>query len=206
MRISVCALGVCLVFGAAGATVPAAAVNSPSVPRQLNDRLLTQWSPQTLLEFQTENYAIRVYQQQGALYLNVYNKETGFTDLHGVSAYIAEPRSRDDRWLTYVNVGGEGDLEYRARVHPSGKTELEIRVAGGTPARPEVGYDATYNFPYSYLGQDIDATLSELEGAGWVIDGTRRNQIALTREQLALDLQYDPGTRLVTNTFLKDLT
>ncbi|MEO1093536.1 MAG: hypothetical protein AAFX01_01385 [Cyanobacteria bacterium J06638_28] len=206
MRISVCTLGACLLLGTSSATVAATTVHPLPMGEIFHDTLLAQSDRQTLLQFETQHYMVRVYEWQGGLYLNVYNKETGFTDQKGVPAYIDDPRSRDDDWLTYVNVSEEGDLEYLARLHPSGETELEIRVSDGSPARPEVGFDASYSFPYSYLGKDIDVTLTELEEIGWVVDDTRRNRVELTREQLALNLRFDPRTRLVTNTQLSSLS
>lgn len=206
MRISVCTLGACLLLGTSGATLAATTVHPLPTGDIFHDTLLAQENRQTLLQFETQHYMVRVYEQQRALYLNVYNKETGFTDQKGVPAYISDPRNRNDDWLTYVNIGEEGDLEYLARVHPSGETELEIRVAGGSPARPEAGFNASYSFPYSYLGKDIDMALTELEETGWVVDDTRRNRVELTREQLALNLRFDPRTRRVTQTQLSNLS
>jgi hypothetical protein len=158
----------------------------------------------TLLRFETDNYLVRVYRQEGLTYLNVYNKETGFTDQNGVLAYLVTPESNDDPWRTYANQ--QGDLEYRAKVNPQGETALEIRLPDGPPARPEHGFNVTYSFPHTYLGTDLDSALDELEAAGWTVDAKTSELVQLTRNQLALDLKFDPVTQVITYTQLIDLT
>lgn len=204
MKSSVCVVGAYLVVNTWGIGGLAATIDRvPALPAS-QGTVLAQGNTQTLLRFETQHYVVRIYRRSGKLLLNVYNKETGFTDQNGVPAQVAPPRSDDDAWRTYVNQ--DGDLLYLARVHPSGQTELEIRLAEGPPAQPEAGFNATYGFPHMYLGQDIDDTLAELEESGWTIDSTSGDGVELTRNQLALDLKFDPDTRIVTYTQLIDLT
>ncbi|MEM6717340.1 MAG: hypothetical protein AAF622_19970, partial [Cyanobacteria bacterium P01_C01_bin.147] len=158
----------------------------------------------TLLRFETESYLVRVYRQDGLTYLNVYNKETGYTDKNEALAYLVGPETEDDSWRTYANQ--QGDLEYRAGVNPRGDTALEIRLPEGPPAQPEYGFNVTYSFPHVLLGSDLDATLSELEASGWSVESSSAETVELTRNQLGLELQFEPSTNTITYTHLIDLT
>ncbi|MEM9767152.1 MAG: hypothetical protein AAF892_04620 [Cyanobacteria bacterium P01_D01_bin.71] len=156
----------------------------------------------TLLRFETQHYLVRVYRKAGLTYLNVYNKETGFTDQNGVLAYLIEPEDEDDPWRVYANQ--QGDLEYRAMVNSEGDTALEIRLPDGPPAQPEYGYDEVYSFPHIFLGEGLAATLSTLEESGWSVESTSSERVELTRNQLALALKFDPETQVITYTQLSD--
>ena len=158
----------------------------------------------TLLRFETQHYLVRVYRQAGLTYLNVYNKETGFTDLNSVLAYVVDPATAGDTWRTYANQ--QGDLEYRAMVNPEGETALEIRLPGGAPAPPEYGFNATYSFPHIFLGEELDDTLSTLAESGWRVASTSAEMVQLTRNDLALALKFDPDTQVITYTQLVDPT
>jgi hypothetical protein len=157
-------------------------------------------NPQTLLRFETQSYLVRVYQADTGVFLNVYNKETGFTDINSVPAKLLFSDSEPSGWLTYVNQ--RGDLYYYARVNPEGATELEIRIPNGPSAQPEPGFNASYSFPHVYLGQNITTTLATLESLGWVVDESEENGILLSFDQTALDLKFDPTTGLITQTRL----
>lgn len=180
----------------------AVATNSSPIPEASETSLVPSVpkSSQTLLRFETQHYIVRVYRRQALTFLNVYNKETGFTDQNGVRAHSFLPESTEDPWRTFVSQGG--DLQYIARVNPAGMTELEIRVAGDSPTQPEIGYNASYSFPHMYLGHSIDAILPELEASGWTLDSTHTGSIALMRDQLALTITFDPRTRSITHTQL----
>ncbi|MBE7384110.1 MAG: hypothetical protein F6J95_022155 [Leptolyngbya sp. SIO1E4] len=202
MRSPICIFGTCLVSSTLGLVFPAAAL-TPSLSTQLpQNSLLAQGSVETLLRFETQHYIVRVYEQQGLTFLNVYNKETGFTDQNGVLANVTPSQSEEDPWHTYVN--REGDLQYIARVNPTGLTELEIRLSGGPPAQAEAGYNVTYGFPQIYLGEGIDDALADLDELDWVVDSTGVDGVELTRDQWTLALKFDPETRLVTYARLID--
>lgn len=158
----------------------------------------------TLLRFETQHYLVRVYRHDNLTYLNVYNKETGFTDQNAVLAYLIEPDEEKAGWRTYANQ--QGDLEYRAMVNSEGDTALEIRLPGGPPAQPEFGFNATYSFPHIFLGADLETTLSTLEASGWSVETTSSEAVELTRNQLALALKFDPETKVITYTQLSDET
>ncbi len=192
-------------YSAAVASAPLAALAQPlAIAQALENKGELKDDGSTLLRFETDHYLVRVYRQDGLTYLNVYNKETGYTDQNGVLAYVVSPETADDPWRTYANQ--QGDLEYRARVNPQGETALEIRLPDGPTARPEAGFNVTYSFPHTYLDEDLDSTLEELEAAGWVIETTTAEGVQLTRNQLALDLKFDPVTQVITYTRLIDLT
>jgi hypothetical protein len=201
MRSSVCLFGLCLAFSSAGIlfSAKAATLSSP-VYELASTQAVSQNDTVTLLRFETQHYLVRVFRRNEQIYLNVYNKETGFTDQNQVPAYLAPPEGDNDNWRTYVNQ--HGDLEYRAKVNPEGETELEIRLAGGSPAPAEPGFNATYSFPHRYLGEDLEATLKELEKSGWIVDSSEPQQVELIRDQSALDLKFDPDTQVITYTRL----
>ena len=158
----------------------------------------------TLLRFETEYHLVRVYRQAGLTYLNVYNKETGYTDLNGVLAYLVTPENEADPWRVYANQ--QGDLEYRAMVNPQGDTALEIRLPDGPPAQLDYGFNVTYGFPHIFLGSNVETTLSELEASGWMVESSSTDTVELIRNQLVLDLKFDPASNVITHTHLIDLT
>jgi len=205
MRFLVWILGSCVLWGGTVPLLPAIADESAtSIDAASEPRPLQTDGVQTLLRFETQHYLVRVFQQQGLLYLNVYNKETGITDRNRVLADVVPPRSDDDHgWRTYVNQ--EGDLHYLARVNPQGLTELEIRVAGGSPAQPEVGFNATYGFPHMYLGETLDQALTDLEASGWAVDDETVHRVELTQDERSLTLKFDPDTQVITHTQLDDV-
>jgi len=191
-----------------GSSVTATAVEATAAPRlaQVTDPDERESSEEslTLLRFETQQFLVRVYRQEGLTYLNVYNKETGFTDLNSVLAYVVAPEEASDPWRTYANQ--QGDLEYRAMVNPEGETALEIRLPGGAPAPLASGFNATYSFPHMFLGEALDETLSTLAESGWSVASTSGEMVRLTRNDLALALKFDPDTQVITYTQLVDPT
>ncbi len=198
--VSLCSLALAvssLGSAASGAATP----NRAQV--QWTTAAIAQSEATTLLRFETQHYVVHVYERADFTYLNVYNKETGFTDQDGVLAYLLPPED-EDVWQIYANQ--QGDLEYRAKINPEGETELEIGLIGGPAAPPAPGFNTTYGFPHQYLGADVDTTLAALEELGWNVDQTESDAVALTRNQLALNLKFDPDTGVITYTRLIDLT
>jgi hypothetical protein len=200
MRSSRFKFGLCLALSSVGVLFSAEAISSPLSPQRSDGQLLAQTDTVTLLRFETQHYLVRVFRRAEQTFLNVYNKETGFTDKNQVPAIVAPPEDDEDNWRTYMNQ--QGDLEYRARVNPEGQTELEIRMAGGSPTQAEPGFNATYSFPHMYLGADLATTLETLQASGWVIDSTESQIVELTRNQLSLDLTFDPDTQVIISTRL----
>ena len=152
-------LGVCLAVASCSHAAPGQAASwSALAVAQSRGVLVAQSTSEsiTLLRFETQHYLVRVFKEAGKTYLNVYNKETGYTDINRALAQVAPRESEQDPWHTYVNQ--QGDLEYRARINREGQTELEIRLAGGTSAQAETGFNATYSFSLMGLGADLEAT------------------------------------------------
>ncbi|MGD1858915.1 MAG: hypothetical protein ACFB0E_02965 [Leptolyngbyaceae cyanobacterium] len=206
MRFLISTLGLSTLLSSGLLAAPLATVTElrtqPAAAQFLLAQASTGDEALTLLRFETQHYLVRVYLEGGLTYLNVYNKETGFTDQNGVLAYLIEPEDEDSSWRIYANQ--QGDLEYRAMVNPEGDTALEIRLPDGPPAQPEYGYDATYSFPHIFLGEALEATLSTLEESGWSVESTSSERVELTRNQLALALKFDPETKVITYTQLSD--
>lgn len=204
MKIAAFILALCTTTGCLGIILPVPAAaranralqgSAQAVLSSINRRA------ETLLRFETRHYRVRVYQLQGSTFLNVYNKETGFTDQNGVPARVEHAEHPEEAWQVYVNQ--QGDLHYLARVHPSGLTELEIRVPGGEPDVPEAGYNAFYSFPHHYLEEHVDSVLPKLAATRWTAEEeTDSETLELTREHLKLILKFDPDTRLITYTQL----
>lgn len=85
-------------------------------------------SDQTVLAFQTEHYAVRVYRQGGQLRMNVFDKPNGATFVNGAPARVAPPRSADDNWTSYAH---QSEVEAYARINPNGDREFElVQVTG----------------------------------------------------------------------------
>lgn len=212
MRFLISVVGLWTLISGIGAVLSVPAVTATEVALTAPQRLAQTPDPTareqdaetlTLLRFETQHYLVRVYREDGLTYLNVYNKETGFTDQNSVLAYVLAP-AEDDHWRIYTNQ--QGDLEYRAMVNPAGDTALEIRLPGGPPAPPEYGFNATYSFPHIFLGEELDDTLSTLEASGWSVAATSAEMVQLTRNELALALKFDPNTQVITYTQLIDPT
>jgi hypothetical protein len=199
-----CVFGLYVACSSLGVLFSAKAVSSPLSPDSSQAQVIAKAEAVTLLRFETQHYLVRVFRENDQIYLNVYNKETGFTDQNAVRAMVAPPDNEGDNWRTYMNQ--QGDLEYRAKVNPEGQTELEIRIVGGPPTVGEPGFNATYSFPHIYLGENVETTLKELKESGWVVDDSEQEQVELTRNQLALNLKFDPNTQVITYTRLIDLT
>ncbi|NEQ42411.1 MAG: hypothetical protein F6K00_02140 [Leptolyngbya sp. SIOISBB] len=212
MRFSTFVVSLCAVFSSLGVGLAAPASAEPkltiflpsAVAQALQNQENLKDDTLTLLRFETDDYLVRVYRQEGLTYLNIYNKETGYTDQNGVLAYLVNPDNEDEPWRVYANQ--QGDLEYRAMVNPQGDTALEIRLPDGPPAPRDYGFNITYSFPHLYLGSNLETTLSELTESGWIVESSSADTVKLTRNQLALDLKFDPASNIITYTHLIDLT
>ena len=183
----------------AGEMPPAIAQSPSASPVQV-----AQQSADTLLYFETGTYVVRVYRRSGNPVLNVYNKYTDINEQNRVPVVVAPPQDSDDLWRTYTNQSDT--VEYLARVSPTGETELEIYDVAAQTRRRESGFNATFGFPQSLLGQNIGTVLTTLRADGWAVAGTSNDIFQLTREQSRLRLKTDPQTRAVTYAHLIDLS
>lgn len=83
---------------------------------------------QTVLAFQTEHYAVRVYRRGGQLRMNVFDQSNQVTFVNGAPASVAPARNNNDDWTSYVH---RGEVEAYARVSPSGEQQFELVQVSG---------------------------------------------------------------------------
>ncbi len=123
-----------------GATGPLRAPNdlNPSGPVQLAQDSITE----TVLFFETESMAVRIYRQGADLFMNLYNKRTNRVEVRGVPAELV-PSTEDQ--TVYKNSLGEA--ERFARITIRNETELEIRGANGLLVLQEPGFNAVVGVP-----------------------------------------------------------
>ncbi|MGF1516579.1 MAG: SH3 domain-containing protein [Nodosilinea sp.] len=131
---------VCLSLAAlallAGPAVAAAPALVPS-PGVVPDRRLAQAGTiETVLNFETESMAIRIYRSGSSLFMNLYNKTTDVVEVRGGQAELV-PSTRDQ--TVYTNTLGEA--QRFARINVQGETELEIVAADGTVVLQEPGFN-----------------------------------------------------------------
>ncbi len=115
---------------------------------------------ENILMFDTDDYAVRVYRQNGELYMNLFDKRTTALVFQNTPAEVMLPRSADDNWRSYVN--SRGEFQAFARIAPNRATELEIRSNGVQTYRANghnaTGADTTSLRPISttgYMGNDF---------------------------------------------------
>lgn len=93
-------------------------------------------SDETVLAFQSQNYAVRVYRRNEQLKMNVYSKRDSTTFINGGSATTALPRGSEDNWISYVY---RGEVTVYARINPNGDREFELIQTTGNRI-VEAGY------------------------------------------------------------------
>jgi hypothetical protein len=142
------------VFCTIGPTLAALALGiAPSlaaIPRPIGSPLSPtpgQWlalegSVATVLFFETESMAVRIYRQGSDLFMNLYNKANDVVEARGIPARIV-PSTRDQT----VYRADRGEAERLARIDIRGETELEIRAANGTLVLKESGFNAVVGVP-----------------------------------------------------------
>ncbi|NJN86899.1 MAG: hypothetical protein HC881_12130 [Leptolyngbyaceae cyanobacterium SL_7_1] len=89
---------------------------------------LSAATDQTVLAFQTEHYAVRVYRRGGQLRMNVFDKSNQVTFVNGGSAAVAPRLGSDDTWTSYVH---RGEVEAYARVNSDGDRQFELVQVNG---------------------------------------------------------------------------
>jgi hypothetical protein len=82
---------------------------------------------ETVLFFETESMAVRIYRSGANLFMNLYNKTTDVVEAQGIPAQLA-PSTRDQT----VYKADQGEAERIARINVMGETELEIMAPNGT--------------------------------------------------------------------------
>lgn len=97
---------------------------------------------ETVLYFETESMAVRIFRRGTDLFMNLYNKATDIVEVNSAPAEIV-PSSRDQ--IVYKNSLGEADRF--ARINVRGETELEIVAPDGTVVLREPGFNARVPVP-----------------------------------------------------------
>ncbi|MBW4482477.1 MAG: SH3 domain-containing protein [Tildeniella torsiva UHER 1998/13D] len=113
---------------------------APAIPEVTESPAPTTWLAQagtieTVLLFETESMAVRVYRSGSSLFMNLYNKATDVVDLRAAPTQLV-PSTRDQ---TVYKAGGEA--ERFARINVLNETELEIIAANGSVVLKEPGFN-----------------------------------------------------------------
>jgi len=132
-RVCLSLAALALLAGPAVAAAPAIAPFPGAVP----DRRLAQaGTVETVLNFETESMAVRIYRSGSGLFMNLYNKATDAVEVRGAPAQLV-PSTRDQ--TVYTNT--QGEAQRFARINVQGETELEIVAADGTVVLQEPGFN-----------------------------------------------------------------
>lgn len=92
---------------------------------------------ETVLSFETETMAVRIFRRNSDLFMNLYNKTTDIVEVNGSPAELVSS-TRDQ--TVYKNSLGEA--ERFARINAQGETELEIVAPDGSVVLKEPGFNA----------------------------------------------------------------
>ena len=98
---------------------------------------------ETVLFFETETLAVRIYRRDQALLMNLYDKTINAVVVRDAPAELV-PSTRDQ--TVYKNSVGEA--ERFARINVLNETELEIRGGDGSLVRREAGFNAVVGVPH----------------------------------------------------------
>jgi hypothetical protein len=91
------------------------------------------YRPSDLASLQSSTYTVRIYDEQGQMYMDVFNQRTGEVMLSRASAEAVW----SERGTSYLN--SHGDFCYIVTQLPSGRYLLEVTHNGRTIAQ-EKGY------------------------------------------------------------------
>jgi hypothetical protein len=120
-------------------------------------------SQTTILAFETNTYATRVFRRAGGEYfMNVYNRISGVSEQNGVQAALAPAVPPNERQASYVSRGTYNGIpaQYFTRIDGSGQTVLEIISDSGQPLLLEPGVGpVVLNIPAG----DLPSGVSQIE-------------------------------------------
>ncbi len=108
---------------------------------------------ETVLFFETETLAVRIYRRDQGLFLNLYDKAINAVVVRDAPAELVAS-TRDQ--TVYKNSVGEA--QRFARINVLNETELEIRGSDGSLVRREPGFNAVVgvpNGPTSFQGNNF---------------------------------------------------
>lgn len=134
--------GVCLSLAALGvlgapvlAVVPTSPmpIEAPAQPMMLAQAGIVE----TVLYFETESMAVRVYRSGSDLFMNLYNKATDAVEVRAAPTQLV-PSTRDRT----VYATTQGEAERSASITVQGDTELKIVAPNGSVVLQESGFNA----------------------------------------------------------------
>ena len=131
------------------------------------DLTQTQAQGETILNFETDAYAIRVFRRNEQSFMNVYNTFSGITEVNGAAANLAPNTPPYERAVSYVSSGERSDrpVQYFARILNTGEAILEIYNVNGQRVFQESSVGpVTLNIPEGDLPIGLDIA-TEVEGA-----------------------------------------
>jgi hypothetical protein len=105
-------------------------------------RLAQEAITETMLFFETESRAVRIFRRGSDLFMNLYNKTTDRVEVRNTPAELV-PSTEDQ--TVYKNSLGEA--ERFARITVLNETELEIRGANGVLVLQEPGFNTVVGVP-----------------------------------------------------------
>jgi len=102
---------------------------------------LAQATPQTLVFFETETYAVRVFRRNDRTFMNVHNRRTNLTEQSGAAAEVDRNQTTEGNWVNYTSFGNRDGraVAYTARVSRNRDTELRIVGLNGEELVEEAG-------------------------------------------------------------------
>ena len=116
---------------------------------------------ETVLNFDTDAYAVRVFMRGEQSFMNVYNTFSGVTEVNGAAANVAPNDPPYERAVSYVSSGARSDrpVQYFARILSTGEALLEVYNVNNQRIFQEYATGpVTYNFtdlPSDVLPEDL---------------------------------------------------
>ncbi|MGF1522309.1 MAG: hypothetical protein ACFBSF_08330 [Leptolyngbyaceae cyanobacterium] len=116
---------------------------------------------ETVLNFETDAYSVRVFMRGEQSFMNVYNTFSGLTEVNGTAANVAPNDPPYERAVSYVSSGARSDrpVQYFARILSTGEALLEVYNVNNQRIFQEYATGpVTYNFtdlPPGILPEDL---------------------------------------------------
>jgi hypothetical protein len=121
---------------------------APSTHPEVAPAIAFESMPETVLFFETENYAVRIFRRGQALFMNLFDKNINAVVVRETPAELI-PQPND--WISYRNTMGEA-TRY-AWLSSTGESRLEVRdPVNDRVIIQEVGYDTVVGVPNSSSG------------------------------------------------------
>ena len=99
-------------------------------------------SASTLLLFATDSRTVRIYSEEGQIYMNVYNNREEKTELYAAEAGRLPKVDEEDKWKSYVAI--KDNTAYYVRFIPFGEVDFIIsNASNGNILLKEKGFRAS---------------------------------------------------------------